>query len=378
MRICALLTIVWVNALCAQSQPLRNLSSRRAAGEISILSVNFQELKFGHEGPSYFSAKRAPYRGKQEIAEVSLFGQESIGSVRFELIGETGRVVGTVAAFRVGDGADADEYMLRIDVPQLPFRFRICGADLGGQPFQSTFRRLFVPIEGSVRKDELPPGLSAREVGIFTKLIDDYEKETRVRFDAAQGEIRIARSGVSDAAYQPLTSATGNAIGLRVAFTARFGAAGFYTVTPRAFPVYDNPQWRGQIDMKVLDAGVTPVPPNSPELLADGVHSALQYGGAAHYDAGVDYRFTFDLVPNYIIRSADGARYCAYLETYRAANRLALWEAIMASTQAVKYRIDISNLDFASETAPLPPQRTWFESFRREGAADCGPNPRIN
>ena len=369
---CALLTVVWVNALFAQSQPLRNLSARRPAGEISILRVDFQELKFGHEGPSYFSVKRAPFRGRQEIGEVSLFGQEAIGSVRFELIGETGRVLGGVSAFRVGDGADADEYMLRIDVPQLPFRFRIRGKDAGGRPFQSTFRRLFVPTEGSVPKAELPTGLDPREAGIFTKLIDDYEKETLARFAAAQSEIRIPRSGVFDAAYQPLISANGNAIGLRVTFTARFEAAGVYTVTPRVVPVYGNPQWRGQIDMKVMDAGVSPVPPG------DGLASSLEHGGAAHFDADVDYHFTFDLVPGYIIHSADGKRFCAYLETFRTGNRLAIWDAIMASTQPVKYDVAISNLDFSSETAPLPAQRTWFEGFRREGAADCGPNPKIN
>jgi hypothetical protein len=369
---------VWVNALDAQSRPLHNLSSPRAAREISILRAAFQELKFGHEGPSYFTVKRAPYRGKQEIAEVSLFGQESIGAVRFELIGETGRVLGSVPAFRVGDGADADEYMLRIDVPQLPFRLRIRGEDFRGQPFENTLRRLFVPIEGSVPAAEPPIELDPQQTKVFRKLIDDYERETRARFEQAKTEIRIARSGVSDAAYQPLTSASGNPIGLRVAFTARFGAAGFYTVTPHAFPVYENNQWRGQIDMKVLDAGVTPAPPTVPNSPVDGLAATLQYGGATHYEANTDYRFTFDLVPNYVISSADRVRHCVYLETFRAGNRLAVWEAIMASTLPVKYRIDISNLDFNSETVPLPPQRTWYEGFRREGAADCGPNPRIN
>src|SRR5690349_20809844 len=100
MRICALLTIVGVNAIFAQPLPLRNLSSPTATHEISILRVDLQDLKPAHGGLSYFSVKRAPYRGQQELAEVSLYGQEGIAAVRFEMIDSSGRVLATVPAMR--------------------------------------------------------------------------------------------------------------------------------------------------------------------------------------------------------------------------------------------------------------------------------------
>src|ERR1041385_3206506 len=90
MRFRALLTFAAVNAL-AQPVPLRNLQRPTVTHEISILRVDLQDLKPAPGGPSCFSVKRAPYRGRREIAEVSLYGQEGIAAVRFELIDASGR-----------------------------------------------------------------------------------------------------------------------------------------------------------------------------------------------------------------------------------------------------------------------------------------------
>jgi hypothetical protein len=319
MRFRALLTLAAVNAL-AQPLPLRNLQRPTARHEISILRVNLQDLKPAHGGPSYFSVKRAPYRGRPEIAEVSLYGQEGIAAVRFELIDASGRVLAAVPAARTGDGLDADGYMLKIDVPDVPFRLRIRGEDLAGRAFQNTYQHLFVPIEGAPAAP-IPPELVSR-------------------FHA--GDLRMARAGITGATYQPLASPAGNVIGLRVQFTARFDAPGYYNLTPSVWPIYQNFRWRGVIDMRALSS--------------EGI---LQ-----RYEAHTDYPLTFDFVPNYVNRLR-GA-WCV-----QPPYQPALWDAIMASTQAVKYGVAIPALDFASETVPLAPQRTLFENFRREGASDC-------
>ena len=319
MRFRALLTFAAVNAL-AQPLPLRNLQRPTATHEISILRVDLQDLKPAHGGPSYFSVKRAPYRGRPEIAEVSLYGQEGIAAVRFELIDASGRVLAAVPAARTGDGLDADGYMLKIDVPDVPFRLRIRGEDLAGRAFQNTYQHLFVPMEGTPTA-AIPPELESR-------------------FQA--GDLRMARAGITGATYQPLASPAGNVIGVRIQFIARFDAAGYYNVTPNVWPIYQNFRWRGVIDMRALSS--------------EGI---LQ-----RYEAHTDYPLTFDFVPNYVNRLR-GA-WCL-----QPPYQPALWDAIMASTQAVKYGVAIPALDFASETVPLAPQRTLFENFRREGASDC-------
>jgi hypothetical protein len=162
---------------------------------------------------------------------------------------------------------------------------------------------------------------------------------------------------------------------MRLHLAVRFGAEWHYSVRPHVFPLYANANWRGAVTMKVLDGEVTPAPKNT---AADSLADVIRYGGAAQYEAGVTYRFQFDLVPGYVIRNKAGTRYCLYMEEFRVSGRLPLWNAIAASNAPVRYRVDLSSLGFISETEAIAPQRTFYESFLSEGAPDCGPAPNVN
>jgi hypothetical protein len=54
----------------------------------------------------YFPTKRDPLRGATEMAEPSVFGQDAIGLMRFELIEEGGGLLALAAAGRTGSGVD--------------------------------------------------------------------------------------------------------------------------------------------------------------------------------------------------------------------------------------------------------------------------------
>jgi len=199
-------------------------------------------------------------------------------------------------------------------------------------------------------------------------------------FDAAlradaEGWLRIPRTEVEEGGYELLAGPGGNPIGLRVHLSVRFGAAGAYTVRPHVFPLYANTDWRGVATMKVLDGEVTPAPENT---AADSLADVIRYGGAAQYQAGVLYRFHFDMVPAYVIRNKAGTRYCLYMEPFRASGRLPVWNAMAATSAPVRYRVDLSGLGFNGDTEPIVPQRTFYESFLSEGAPDCGPAPNMN
>ena len=383
MRFCALGVALLVHVGHAQPWPLRGVSPSAAPRAVSILQVRIQELKYGHEGPDYFSGDRAPFAGKQEVMEVTLFGQEGVASVRFELIDELGQPLSVLPAFRIGDGADADEYLVQVEVPRQPFRFRIQGEDRRGRPFTNVFKRLFVPKEGSVTPVQLPAGLDPGQARLLQGLVDTSVRETASRFAAAirehpDGTILMPRSGVLAASYEPLVSPLGNTLGFRLSLAVRFEQPGFYALTPHVFPLFANTQWRGAISMKVMDAQVSPVPPAVPGSPVDSMADVLRYGGSAHYEGNVDYRLTFDLVPDYVIRNADGSRYCLYTDGARLGSRALLWDAIQQSAGVVAYRVDIASLDFVAETSLLPPQRAYFDAFQHEGARDCGPTPNIH
>ena len=374
MRFCMLCTIFVARVASAQPWPLNQISQDDTARPISILQIRIQELKFGHEGPDYFSVDRAPYRGKQELVEAELFPQEAIATVRFELVSESGQFLSMVPAIRIGDGADAGEYNLQVEVPQQAFRFRIEGRDLQGRPYSSVFPKLFVPLEGAAPKPELPAGMNEHQSRRLQNLMDAFEVQALTRFAAARkahpdGTIRIARWSLSAATYEPLVSPLGNVLGVRVRFQVRFESPGYYTLAPYVFPLYANFRWRGTVGMKVLDAAVDPA------LAADGAADALRYGAAMHYEADTAYRLKFDFVPDYVIRNEAGTRYCLNIQSLRNTARLPVWEEIRASEEPVKYRVDISSLNFFSEAAAMSPQKTYYEGFLREGALDCGPTP---
>ena len=99
---------------------------------------------------------------------------------------------------------------------------------------------------------------------------------------------------------------------------------------------------------------------------------------AAQYEAGVLYRFQFDLVPGYVIRNKAGTRYCLYMEEFRVSGRLPLWNAIAASSAPVRYRVDLSGLGFNADTEADGSAAHFYESFLSEGAPDCGPAPNMN
>ena len=360
----------------AQMTPLRTIVTNPRAGSISILSIHFQELEYGHEGPNYFSVEHAPYRGKPAIVEVTLYGQDAIRSVQFELLDQSGFQLATPVAVRVGSAVDSGQYWLQLDVPWQPFRFGIRGEDFRGQPFQRIDKHLHTPIEGNVPAYALPADLPSARASAMRRLLDSYANDVQARFEAARlahpdGIIVLARAQVLEADYEPLLSPASHEIGLRLHLAVRFGAEGDYPVTPTFFSQYANSDWR-QITLKVLDGSVSPQPAN---IATDMLDDVLRYGGAAHYLAGQVYRFQFDLAPNYVIRNVERTRYCIYSEYYRVIGRPEIWDAVRDSAVAVKYRVSISGLDFEAETRDLPPQRAYLESFRRMGSSDCGPTP---
>ena len=366
-----------VGAIChAQMTPLRSIVTQPTASSISILSIHFQELKYGHEGPGYFWVQHAPYRGKPALVEVTLYGQDAIRSVQFELVDQHGLRLATPVAVRIGSGADSDEYWLQLDVPLQPFRFGIRGEDVRGQPFQRVDKHLYTPIEGNVPPPTLPADLPSAAASTMRRLLDRYANDVQARFEAARqahpdGIIVLARAEVLEAEYEPLFSSASHEIGLRLHLAVRFGAEGDYAVTPTFFSQYENPDWR-QITLKVLDGSASPQPSN---IAADMLDDVLRYGGAAHYLEKQVYRFQFDLAPSYVIRNVARTRYCIYSEYYRVIGRPGIWDAVQNSAVPVKYRVRVSSLDFEAETKGLPPQRAYLESFRREGSSDCGPTP---
>ena len=186
------------------------------------------------------------------------------------------------------------------------------------------------------------------------------------------GTIVAPRIQVSQVTYEPFLSQAGNPLGLRIKYEIQFSADGYYSATPHVFPIYADFQWRGQVTMTVLNESIDPPP-------AGDLNNILRYGARAQYKTGVVYHFAVDMVPDYVLYNAGRTRTCIQTRKFEgaAASRSA-WEAIKNSDVRIRYRVALSEQDFYGETGPFYAQKTFYESFLKEGAVDCGPNPNVH
>ena len=122
--------------------------------------------------------------------------------------------------------------------------------------------------------------------------------------------------------------------------------------------------------MKPLQGSIKP----SPELQgASSLTDVIIHRADARYRSGVTYSFTVELVPDYVIQGVRSGRFCLYERKFeRNWNR---WAGIRAGVAPLPYSVSIRDLDYDAEVPSFFPQGTFYESFVRAGAADCGAEP---
>ena len=158
---------------------------------------------------------------------------------------------------------------------------------------------------------------------------------------------------------------------MRLRYSIRFPSRQTITAVPEVFPVYPTAAWRGAVTMKPLAGTITP----APQMVgAQSMQDVIVYKAGATYQAGVTYNFTIDLVPDFIFQGTQTGRFCIFEQ--KVTNR-ALWDALIASPNAVPYSVTITDTETVASIPAFFPQRTFYGSFAAGGALDCGPVPNI-
>ncbi len=192
---------------------------------------------------------------------------------------------------------------------------------------------------------------------------------------------RVAVPEVDNVTYETLLSGKGEPLGMRLRYDLRFSSDGDYAHSLHVFPFYDETDLCSLVSMQVIGETVEPKPA-PPSYAAPQIHvdmdALVKYGGEAWFKAGTVYRFTVDLVPNFVGQNATKTKFCVDEEQFKSsAVRGRAWRALKASAAPVRYRVFLNQLNDGGETEPFHPPATFFNGFLGDGAVSCKPHRNI-
>lgn len=380
----AVLTFLLLSSLAAPGQEFKPLiisSSSSSASGPDFTSFEFERLVFGREGPDYTRLEGEPSQGHRQMAIARVYNTESVGSVRFRLLDEQGKELQPLTAVRINNSSQDAEFMLAVDVPPHSFQVAMEAQDLQGSRSQRVFKQLFRPKKGPPPLVRYPEGLASDLLARLQQITSSSENETQKRFEQQRaahpdGTVTLPHARIRQAEYAPLLSGHGNPLGVRVRYTITFSEEGYYQASPYVSPVFRNFDWRGAVDLRLLDARLEPGPPADPSGQAA---LALQYGGPVPYKGNVDYQFTADFIPSYVIRNDARTKFCLNEQLIGSQPlQISRWQAIKASAEPLPYSVIVLDFGFSARTGDLPPVGVFHQNFIKEGAQPCGPNPKRN
>jgi hypothetical protein len=255
------------------------------------------------------------------------------------------------------------------------------GAAVDGVAYRRTYKRLFRPTQDLPSVRRLPPDVPTDLAKHMTQIADEAARQAIDRLESQlanhpEGLAFMPRTQISNVAYAPLFSAAGRPIGLRVTYEVKFSEDGYFDPALRVLPTYQSDEWRGLVDMHAVDGSIEPLPAEvgAPQQRPN----ILAYGAGYQYKGNTTYRFTADLIPDFIIQNEAKTKFCIYsrkYEIYESGTRRAVWAELLTSESSVNYKVFIGNRDFTGAIDGFFAPGTLRASFAAEGAQDCGSQP---
>lgn len=173
-------------------------------------------------------------------------------------------------------------------------------------------------------------------------------------WEMARQERIAAATQVFNLRDEPLLSAKGNPIGVRLHYSMRFPNSDYFWHTPslRASKDFGASIWA---DGQFTEPAVTPP-------LVPGENTAPRY------EQGKQYDFTADVLPYFLVWNKEKTQLCileppAHYETG--------FQRLIAG-ESIRYKIHVNGTKFEGETANAYSPKTFYESATKEGAVRLG------
>jgi hypothetical protein len=290
-----------------------------------------------------------PVRSRQVLMQASIAGFE-VRSVEFYAIDENNEIAASIK-LRQNDYSNPYLLVLLVDPVGKPFRVMAGGTDQTGYAFQRIFPTLFQPITEEVASNP-PRDLQMAELAQ----------------NAEAGPYQVVRTPVEDMTDEPLLSASGAPIGIRLKFALRFPRNGLYTPLPQVYPDRISVGYTGALSLRVHRVEITPVP--------EGADTAVgaRYFSRAAYKANQLYRFTIDMVPNYAQYNEQKQTFCIMSKAFSYGSRERFLSEVTNDTR-VRFRVSIMGTDIDGRQPGTTQQsyvpNAWYSSFLKDGSTEC-------
>lgn len=368
-------------------RPLKRFNSKPRAAEVSVLSFEFLRPYLGREGPNFTQSKVEPSAGAQYLANAELYRQEAVSTAKFELVDEGGNVIQLLHFFKQDNSIERGRFVGSVKIPGQPFRVAVSGMGIDGQPYRSIYERLFRPITGSKAPPILPLDFTPDETRQITAWLTEMDKQALAEVEKhaskyPDGVFVMPRVEISNMTYQSFLSEKGNKLGMLLSYDMRFSIDGDFAHSLQVFPNYEDYDRRSLIGMEVLSEEINPKP-DPPSYATPDIHvdlkTLVKYGSEAWYKAGVVYRFTVKLIPDFVGQNANKTTFCVDEQHYKnKVTSLRIWQKMKVDSSPVGYRIFLSGMSGGGDTEPFDPPKVYYDGFLKEGAVKCKPYKNIN
>jgi hypothetical protein len=400
MRLCFLtVVLLLITTYCASQvrdvdsvidlpRPVRSQPVGPSFGkDIEILSFKFLHPYLGYEGPNFTDLEGEPSAGVEYLAEVNLFGQEAVGTAKFEMIDEQGNVIQRLRFSKANTSLGDGDFSGVVKVPFNSFRIKVSGTIVDGAPYEHVYERLFRPTKSPPKSPSVPTRFSQAEtkkiraslIELQRQAIANTEKEAARHTD---GLIVLPRARVSGVTYEPYFSAKLNALGIRLRYDIEYSVDGDYAQSLIVSPNYQDADLRGLVAMQIIKESIDPKPARPSQASPDDhvdLETLMSDGSTAWYRGGIVYHFVIDLVPDFVGQNATRTKFCVDETHYTNKGKSAqTWAQIMTSSKRVAYGVSIREVNYRGDTEPFMPPKSFYEGFLREGAVRCKPYKNIH
>jgi hypothetical protein len=292
-------------------------------------------------------------RGRRYRLQVYLSGFQ-MDRLDLQLVDGQGREIAPVS-FRQNDLSSLTGLLALLEVPDRPFRVRATGVDLSGKPFQRVLFPILQPADSAAT-----PELDSQKDPLLLELAET----------ARPGEQTLVRAQLLTWSDGPLPGEGGVEIGVRLRYTLRFPVTGVYSPLPQLYPERMPPASTGALAMRLHQMRVTPLP----DGLSPAATSSLLTGRFT-YQAGVDYQFEADLVPNYVLSPPSSAGFCLQLRVYHQPGLRERFEQEVSRERRTRYRFTIPGSTLEARNPALTAQAydpvRWHAAHLRRNTPTC-------